>query len=528
MMQAGGTSEYLFPTDTRKRHLSAAGLAGQHGVGPEGQIQSLHQLQLHILGLHPSSPELRASRGKALRRCLLHFDLARLPLSSPICPTLAAVQDALVTGSLSFTVHATGGFDFTAEFRHVYDGGQGFAPKAAYGDFVAVCKRALVASDSGLADDRAEAFAKHILRMAAWEHTIAHETAQMTLVSDLPHLKAFVSTKGQTSVYSNVNIVIGRDCVVPISSCGSTLRGIAANGVADSDRLSPLCFWVRICPRLEPNAFPRGTNPETIKMESRAGRCLKFVYHRRFVLSVKSVDDFAREHDKSFSNDVSTLPPPPTHPPTRQHFSLALSCTQQPPLGAEDEAIWVNVDDDEEDEEAEEEVEVTGEDGWVGVDDCRSIMSGDTGSHLTHITAFTVASSTACFVLKTPSQCSELIGWGQNLYNSLGIDDVRSKGGFSGLDNSSNGESADSYRGMFYHPRPIPIPPSLAMERIKMLACSPRHTLLLTVLGNIYCCGENSEGALGLGDLRPRHCVTLLTWPIVSHYASPPKIVKVS
>jgi alpha-tubulin suppressor-like RCC1 family protein len=54
-------------------------------------------------------------------------------------------------------------------------------------------------------------------------------------------------------------------------------------------------------------------------------------------------------------------------------------------------------------------------------------------------------------------------------------------------------------------PRPVPRPLSLCLERVKMVSCSARHTLVLTHLGLVYSCGDNTEGALGSGDVVPRH-----------------------
>ena len=84
--------------------------------------------------------------------------------------------------------------------------------------------------------------------------------------------------------------------------------------------------------------------------------------------------------------------------------------------------------------------------------------------------------------------------------------------------------------GLFYQPRPIPMPASLAMERIKMIACSSRHSLVLTALGNIFVCGENSEGALGTGDLKRRSNLVLLSWPPDPNLPSqpPPRVAKVA
>ena len=53
-----------------------------------------------------------------------------------------------------------------------------------------------------------------------------------------------------------------------------------------------------------------------------------------------------------------------------------------------------------------------------------------------------------------------LVGWGDNEDYALGLP-----------------------RGGNYSPYPLPIPKSLALERIKQIACSPRHTLILSFLG---------------------------------------------
>jgi hypothetical protein len=77
----------------------------------------------------------------------------------------------------------------------------------------------------------------------------------------------------------------------------------------------------------------------------------------------------------------------------------------------------------------------------------------------------------------------ELVGWGNNSWNALGLGSLKSE--------SDNVE-----------PRAVALAlqPRLRLEGIRQIACSPRHTLLLSGFGIVYTCGENSEGALGLGD----------------------------
>merc|ERR1719197_1552216 len=72
------------------------------------------------------------------------------------------------------------------------------------------------------------------------------------------------------------------------------------------------------------------------------------------------------------------------------------------------------------------------------------------------------------------------------------------------------------------------MPKSLALEKIKMISCSPRHTLILSSIGNIYSCGENSEGALGLGDAAPRPSFELVMVPDTTDRDRPPSFIAVA
>jgi alpha-tubulin suppressor-like RCC1 family protein len=60
-------------------------------------------------------------------------------------------------------------------------------------------------------------------------------------------------------------------------------------------------------------------------------------------------------------------------------------------------------------------------------------------------------------------------------------------------------------------PRPVPRPLSLCLERVKMVSCSARHTLVLTSLGLVYSCGDNTEGALGSGDVVSRYQLQVIS-----------------
>lgn len=85
---------------------------------------------------------------------------------------------------------------------------------------------------------------------------------------------------------------------------------------------------------------------------------------------------------------------------------------------------------------------------------------------------------------------AELYTWGANIAFSMGI------GVDSGGENNKNLEQ--------HSPRPVPLEAPILLERIRMIACSSRHTLLLTYFGSLYSCGDNAEGALGHGDMFSR------------------------
>jgi alpha-tubulin suppressor-like RCC1 family protein len=61
-------------------------------------------------------------------------------------------------------------------------------------------------------------------------------------------------------------------------------------------------------------------------------------------------------------------------------------------------------------------------------------------------------------------------------------------------------------------PRSVPFPIPAYLDPIKQIACGPRHSLILTSTGLIYSSGNNSEGALGSGDLLSRAAFTPVNW----------------
>lgn len=125
-------------------------------------------------------------------------------------------------------------------------------------------------------------------------------------------------------------------------------------------------------------------------------------------------------------------------------------------------------------------------------------------------------------IVCSSSLCSELIGWGYDYFSCLGL----------GNQPTEKLKAENDSRDEVYEPRPVPISWNIAMEQVRMIACSTRHSILLTHLGSMYACGDNAEGALGLGDLLPRHTFTFIDWTSPATHdgqvLAMPKIVQVA
>ena len=103
------------------------------------------------------------------------------------------------------------------------------------------------------------------------------------------------------------------------------------------------------------------------------------------------------------------------------------------------------------------------------------------------------------------SFCSEVVGWGYDGGGGMGLG-MRG-GGRGGADRQQDSQLQE----LVHEPRSIPLEPSITVQRVHSIACSANHTLLLTHFGSLYTCGENTEGALGMGDMISRYVRCLAT-----------------
>lgn len=105
----------------------------------------------------------------------------------------------------------------------------------------------------------------------------------------------------------------------------------------------------------------------------------------------------------------------------------------------------------------------------------------------------------------------------QNAFNTL--DDVSESGASFSLEVFAWGSGGAQNMSL------LQLPPSLVAQKIRMIACSDSHCLVLSCSGAVFAYGDNDEGALGLGDLAPRQSLTLVEFP---SEAEPPVIHKVA
>jgi alpha-tubulin suppressor-like RCC1 family protein len=122
---------------------------------------------------------------------------------------------------------------------------------------------------------------------------------------------------------------------------------------------------------------------------------------------------------------------------------------------------------------------------------------------------------------------SEVMVWGYDSYYSLGLgDSVRRKTIMSNdldeeADEREQAETKEKsliLQNEIFEIRPLSssLSRNIALERVKMISCSSRHTLLLTHFGSVYACGDNTDGALGHGDT-----MTKASFTLVDYFSSP-------
>lgn len=372
-----------------------------------------------------------------------------------------------------------------------------FNRETAYDDLTVTIKRALRTVDPMITDDSCTRFSEFIISMAAWESMTAVSTYESTISSLFPAWKDHPKEIESSASFQYVEIYIGR------------------NATSNSCDIS---FTVRIRDQLQIIT----TNGSEVSATAASAASCDFIYYRDIMLDDKAVDSF--HHYRALNlmsaptsvgkgkskGDYFVQPPPPPKRTTASgdiindiRVSLCLifphtmdkSATTQ---GVEDMAQQAH----------RQKGYITSDPSTAAVEQQQNLFAEETSS-----TFF-----------------SQLLGWGFNASDSLGLGEVsralrqseimsrrrrRSTGGggddrsrVAAKDDDAGDDDADDTlpgdQDLVVGVRVVPLDRIIHIERIKMIACSSTHTLLLTAMGAVYACGNNAEGALGTGDFVSR------------------------
>lgn len=389
------------------------------------------------------------------------------PKQVKACPSLKDIKDRLSNESMIATVHSYSGYSFSAEYTHVYQ--SKFNKETAYDDLAVTIKRALRTVDPMITDDSCTRFSEFMISMAAWESMTAVSTYESTISSLLPAWKDHPKEIDSSASFQYVEIYVGRDA----KSCD-------------------ISFTVRIRDQLHV------TSGGEVSAIASTATC-DFIYYRDFILDDKAVDSFhhyralnlmsAPTHvGKGKSKGDYFVQPPP--PPKRTTASgdiindIRVSLCLTFPHIVDDRATQGEENMDQQARRP------------------REHHTSDPSADETSSTFF-----------------SQLLGWGFNASDSLGLGDVsralrkgeimarRSSRGGDGSAAAAKDDDDDALvrdQDLVVGVRLVPLDRIIHIERIKMIACSSTHTLLLTAMGTVYACGNNAEGALGTGDFVSR------------------------
>ena len=402
----------------------------------------------------------------------LIVQLPRAPSASLSCPSLEEVYLAILKENTMFTVHSLDGYNFSAEYAHIYRlrSEKSFYPL----DVVSVCQRAILSHDPFL--KHAKKCSEFIVKIAYWEAIKLEATADSSFAAIFPIVKA-VSTKDR---FYGARIYIGH-----------------------SSMDHALCCFIRM------NCGIKSVSDNVdiiVEREQETATCIQFITYKKIVLSeenLEKIDDSlnfedAMEGEQTSRTAADLANANPIHDDTELLYLSILTPEEEYKAGTNSSADTSNTWDEDDQNQANSNGDSHEEITPKKVSLFQFVFNNCIHLFMmTFLFLFKVELPPLEFVTKKnyinnqcsgePSPCSELLVWGSNNFSCIGPKE-----------------------SIITEPTPMPRPLSLCLERVKMVACSARHTLVLTTLGLVYACGDNTEGALGSGDVNSRSKLQLL------------------
>lgn len=401
------------------------------------------------------------------------------------CPSAKDTIKRLADEHLIPLIYNYQGYSFSSEFNLVYRGT--FSHVTALEDLTAVIRKALQSADPAMGNDVCDQYASYIVAQTAWDASVMTDLFKRCITVRFPFIEKFQVNAEQVGM--NTRVYIGKSSMGHISftvRCESFVQ-ISDATIKKNEEVTPIPLIFYHDHDIE--------SPEHIKGFLQR---LRFVHSEPDALRANAaVPQFTEFYQKSG---------------VRFYFKISLPAATAPAVRAPPAALGVDSDlSDDDDGSADGSRRRTVEDK-VKFD------------------AIELDASAPTQVSCTSSFSSEVYGWGYDSFYSLGVGNAsrsqaegkgaRDEGEARRKGNASSAAPAvSSLMDEVYEPRPIPISRNIALEQVKMIACSSRHSVLLTHHGCLYSCGDNAEGALGLGDMFPRNVFTLVDWS-VQHKAS--------
>jgi len=380
------------------------------------------------------------------------------------------------------SLHSYNGYSFSNEFMHVYKGK--FNRDTALDDLLVILQRALHCVSPGMNNGVSAKYADFIARIAPWEASLARPVLEDTAKGLFPKWAAHpVGVQGD---FNHVEIYLG------------------------NNQAGELSFTVRV--RFEVDLRRVPVEKESAKEAAAAEAALKMdpnvaveaIYYREFILNDATIDAFRQ---------VSFLTPPAGQKASKAGGPPQMQVPPPPPKratgkGADDIRLYLLTS-------SKVVVADLATDPAVVEGEAKAVEEAATDTNSVSTSQKDDRSEEGRHRGKAAGEeisfCAELYGWGFDSGQSLGLGAYAGRrkspaGGKEIKDAPSAAEQQDAQlREMVHGPRRIPLDRIIAAERVKMIACSSNHTLLLTCLGSVFACGDNSEGALGTGDLISRY-----------------------
>lgn len=455
-----------------------------------------------LLTKHPTSEKQKTlNKNRRFKSAFIQLNPIVYPKQVKLCPSMEEVKRMLMEERLIISVNSYSGYSFSTEFTHVYKGK--FNAPSALEDLMVVIKRALRATSSGMTDKTCTSYAEFITRIGAWESELYSSVLNESSKTRFPTWTAHPVPVPLNREFRFVEVFIGHNEKGELSFSVRVRTELELEAVASDDKV-----------KANP---PAGNNPD-IEIDPQFG--VECVYYREFILNDATVGAFSQVSfmGAAPASKGSTVlgkapaqmvPPPP--PPKRskkgngdkggdyEDIRIFLMVSQKVvPARVEDEAAGT----------AGEGLPMEpANNNSTGADQTGDMRSVNDDDSLASVRESRPEKS------QEVSFCAELYGWGFDSNRSLGLGDqprqrtaqkpaagaAKSSGK---VEEGGDGAAAaeDEIRDFVQGPRRIPLDRIAALERVRMLACSSNHTLLLTCMGSVFSCGDNSEGALGTGD----------------------------